>query len=142
MMIDDVEVTIRNARVPCARCRVSYYIPSRVPNGKLLYRCIGCGSRTSRREHHQRKSAILRAVRSDDVYEGVDFFVRMPDESVVAVSIHFDGANAEPEQVTPLIDLYAGLISEAEIRAIVHSMAATPEIGDAMLAELYGSVDG
>ena len=142
MMIDDVEVTIRNARVPCARCRVSYYIPSRVPNGKLLYRCIGCGSRTSRREHHQRKAAILRAVRSDDVYEGVDFFVRMPDESVVAVSIHFDGANAEPEQVTPLIDLYAGLITEAEIRAIVHSMAATPEIGDAMLAELYGSVDG
>ena len=142
MMIDDVEVTVRNARVPCVKCRASYYIPSRVQSGKLLYRCIGCGSRTSRREHHQRKAAILRAVRGDDVYEGVDFFVCMPDESVVAVSIHFDGANAEPEQVTPLIDLYAGLISEAEIRAIVHSMAATPEIGDAMLAELYASVDG
>ena len=141
MMIDDVEVTIRNARVPCARCRVSYYIPSRVENGKLLYRCIGCGSRTSRREHHQRKAAILRAVRGDDVYEGVDFFVRMPNETVVAASIHFDVANAEPEPIALATDLYAGLISEAEVRAIVHSMAETPELREAIIAALYADVD-
>ena len=141
MMIDDVEVTIRNARVPCARCRVSYYIPSRAPSGKLLYRCIGCDSRTSRREHYLRKAAIMRAVRGDDVFEGVDFFVRMPNESVVAASIHFDGGNSKPEPIALATDLYSGLISEAEIRAIVHSMAETPEIREALLAALYANVD-
>ena len=141
MMIDDVEVTLRNARVPCARCRVSYYIPSRVPSGKLLYRCIGCESRTSRREHYQRKAAIMRAVRNEDVHEGVDFFVRMPDKSVVAVSIDFESSEGKPATIS-VQDLYAGLITDAEIREIVHSMAATRELGDAMLAELYASVDG
>ena len=141
MMIDDVEVTIRNARVPCVRCRVSYYVPSRVPSGKLLYRCIGCESRTTGREHHRLKAAIMRAVRGEDVHEGVNFFVRMPNESVVAVSIHFDGPNAEPEPIAPATGLYGGLISEAKIRAIVHSMAETPEIGEALLAALYADVD-
>ena len=108
MMIDDVEVTLRNARVPCARCRVSYYIPSRVPSGKLLYRCVGCGSCTTRRDHHQRKAAIMRTINGDGSTSG-DFYVRMPNESVVAASTHFERANSPIALERP----YAGVTIDA-----------------------------
>ncbi len=85
----------------------------------------------------------MRAV-DGDAAGSVNFFVRMPNESVVAASIHFEGTDAEPEQAAPiaLYDPYAEVtITEEQIRAIVHGMAASPEHEAALLADLYAEDD-